>query len=171
VVAANEGIVIKSFSEGTVVTVGAENAFTGGLAGMNSGVIKNSYSVSKVVEDRTDSGSNFCGGLLGSNSGAVTSSYASGQIGNRRAGKATIGGVAGAQLNQRGYSNTYWDRDGGVRDPHQGVGNMADYPGVAGLTTAQLQVGLPAGFDPRVWQEAPAINGGLPYLRSNPPPQ
>ena len=42
-------------------------------------------------------------------------------------------------------------------------------PGITGLTTAQLQSGLPAGFDPSIWAESPNINGGLPYLITNPP--
>jgi hypothetical protein len=44
-------------------------------------------------------------------------------------------------------------------------------PGVQPLTTSELQSGLPAGFDPTVWAENPTINGGLPYLIANPPPQ
>lgn len=41
--------------------------------------------------------------------------------------------------------------------------------GVAGLTTEQLQSGLPAGFDPSIWGEDAKINHGLPYLLANPP--
>jgi hypothetical protein len=43
--------------------------------------------------------------------------------------------------------------------------------GVTGNTTAQLQAGLPAGFDPKIWAEDRKINHGLPYLIANPPPQ
>jgi hypothetical protein len=41
--------------------------------------------------------------------------------------------------------------------------------GITGETTAQLQAGLPAGFDPTIWAESPSINNGLPYLINNPP--
>jgi hypothetical protein len=42
--------------------------------------------------------------------------------------------------------------------------------GVTGLTAEQLQAGLPTGFSPKIWAENPKINGGLPYLIANPPP-
>jgi hypothetical protein len=47
--------------------------------------------------------------------------------------------------------------------------NKANNPGVTGLTTEQLQSGLPEGFDPSIWGESADINGGLPYLLANPP--
>jgi hypothetical protein len=50
-----------------------------------------------------------------------------------------------------------------------GAGNIANDPGITGQTTAQLQAGLPAGFDPSIWAEDPGINNGLPYLIANPP--
>ena len=37
---------------------------------------------------------------------------------------------------------------------------MANDPDITGLTTAQFQSGLPAGFDPTVWREKSNINGG-----------
>jgi len=43
--------------------------------------------------------------------------------------------------------------------------------GITGLTTQQLQSGLPTGFDPKIWAENPNINNGLPYLIANPPPK
>ena len=39
---------------------------------------------------------------------------------------------------------------------------LANNPGITGLTTAQLQSGLPAGFNPSIWAESASINGGLP---------
>jgi hypothetical protein len=53
--------------------------------------------------------------------------------------------------------------------PVSGAGNIANDPGITGLSTAQLQSGLPAGFDPTVWGENANINSGLPYLLANPP--
>lgn len=175
VAAVNEGIISKCFAEGSVMTAPAgeytDNGQAGGLVGLNTGLIQDSYSLVSVVENRN--GGSFYGGLIGFSEGSVVSSYAAGKLGHRRlGGGAIVGGVTGIQeLQKRTYRDTYWDRDLGVHDPHQGVGNVPDYPGLTGLTTAQLQAGLPAGFDPRVWQETAGVNGGLPYLRSNPPAQ
>ena len=67
-------------------------------------------------------------------------------------------------------TNDYWDLDtSGITDPSQGAGNIPNDPGITGLTTQQLQSGLPAGLDPAVWAEDPNINNGLPYLINNPP--
>lgn len=52
---------------------------------------------------------------------------------------------------------------------NQGAGDLANDPGVKGLSNTKLQSGLPKGFSPRVWAENPDINGGLPYLIANPP--
>ena len=38
-----------------------------------------------------------------------------------------------------------------------------------GLTTEQLQSGLPPGFLSKFWLESANINNGLPYLRQNSP--
>ena len=57
----------------------------------------------------------------------------------------------------------------GFPGPGQGAGTPADDPGITGLTTAQLQSGLPAGFSRSIWGQNPDINGGLPYLLNNPP--
>jgi hypothetical protein len=60
----------------------------------------------------------------------------------------------------------YWD----VTTTGQQYGGCGeDYPGVTGLTDAQLKLALPAGFDPTVWGQDPSINNGWPYLLANPP--
>lgn len=38
-----------------------------------------------------------------------------------------------------------------------------------GLTTVELQSGVPPGFDPAIWAQDGGINGGFPYLRAVPP--
>ena len=62
--------------------------------------------------------------------------------------------------------HVYWDTDTSGTDT--GVGNGSE-DGVTGLTTAQLQAALPAGFDPTIWKQDPKTNNGLPYLLTNPP--
>ena len=67
-------------------------------------------------------------------------------------------------------SDVYWDTTtSGITNLGEGAGNIANDPGITGETTAQLQAGLPPGFDPSIWAEDPSINGGLPYLIANPP--
>jgi hypothetical protein len=59
----------------------------------------------------------------------------------------------------------------GIGNPSQGAGNIANDPGITGLSDTQLKSGLPAGFDKSIWKEKSAINGGNPYLIANPPPK
>jgi hypothetical protein len=84
-----------------------------------------------------------------------------------------VGGLIGDDESQSGsLESTYWNTDtSGITNLSQGAGNISNDPGIAGLTTEQLQSGLPAGFDPKVWAEDPNTNNGLPYLIDNPPPQ
>jgi hypothetical protein len=66
----------------------------------------------------------------------------------------------------------YWDTTTtGVTNLAQGAGNIANDPGIKGLSNAKLLSHLPGGFNPRIWAETPNINGGLPYLVDNPPPK
>ena len=82
-----------------------------------------------------------------------------------------IGGLIGEDDAQSGSLDaTYWDTDtSGVTNLSQGAGNIANDPGITGLTTAQFQSGLPQGFDPKVWAEKANIIDGFPYLLTNPP--
>lgn len=165
----NDGIVKESYSTGTVAS--GDNVMTGGLVGYNlAGMIRNSYATGPIV-----GGSNsFAGGLVGanlSNEGSnpkITNSYSTGSV--TGGSGAILGGLIGEDLAQTGTMNTYWDLDtSDIGNPHQGAGNVADDPGITGLTDAQLKSGLPAGFDPKVWAQNPKINNGYPYLIDNPP--
>jgi hypothetical protein len=42
----------------------------------------------------------------------------------------------------------------------QGAGNVANDPGLTGLSDAQLKSALPAGFDPAVRGQNPSIDNG-----------
>jgi hypothetical protein len=110
-----------------------------------------------------------CGGLVGTNSGTITTSYATGAL-NSTGGY--LGGLIGEDSAPSGsLTDTYWDTTtSGITDSGQGAGNISDDPGIAGLTTAEFQAGLPSGFSSSVWGEASSINGGLPYLLANKPP-
>ena len=113
------------------------------------------------------------GGLVGfdefGTSGVIQTSYSTGSI---KAGSgAFVGGMLGFDdISFRVFTDTYWDTTtSGVTDPSKGAGNKKNDPGIEGLTTAQLQSGLPDGFSSTVWAEKSSINGGLPYLLANPP--
>lgn len=82
-----------------------------------------------------------------------------------------MGGLIGDDGSQPGsLTGTYWGIDtSGITNLGQGAGNIANDPGITGLTTAQFQSGLPQGFDPTVWAESAHIDGGFPYLLANPP--
>jgi hypothetical protein len=81
------------------------------------------------------------------------------------------GGFVGYDNGSSGdLSSDYWDTTTtGITSSSQGAGNIANDPGITGLTTQQLQSGLPAGFDPKIWAEKANINDGLPYIIANPP--
>lgn len=164
----NVGTIEESYAEGSAraATFNSSEG-PGGLVGINLGVVKNCYSLARV---HGVAGS--YGGLIGlAGGGSVATSYAAGQIEKPNHSGGVAGGVAGYQQLRRGekYSDTYWDVDDGVRDPSAAVGNFPNHQGVTGLTTLQLQSGLPPGFDSHVWGENPTINNGLPYLLGNPP--
>ncbi|HEY3778968.1 MAG TPA: GLUG motif-containing protein [Rhizomicrobium sp.] len=152
----------QSFATGTVL--GSGNA--GGLAGLVPGAtITNSYATGTVKGPR--SADTDAGGFVGAADEAAlfSASYSTGRVkGGERQSR---GGFAGV-ITDASFAHCYWDTTtSGVS--HKGVGNVKNEPGVTGLTTEQLQSGLPAGFDPKVWAEDPDINKGLPYLLSNPP--
>jgi hypothetical protein len=163
-VGGNEGSIAQSFAIGSVtVGEGKRSAIldVAGLAGGNSGTISNSYANVKVI------GGFYAGGLVAYNGGSITSSYSFGRV----SGSTYVGGLIGVDQSSAGsLGDTYWDMDSsGITNPSQGAGTPANDPGIAGLTTEQLQSGLPAGFDPSIWGENANINNGLPYLLANPP--
>jgi len=144
----NRGAISTSYATGAVTSGG------GGLVEENDGTIANSYATGAAEGG---------GGLIGVNGGfGVTSSYSTGYA-------AGGGGLVLKDYNQT-ISASYWDLDtSGVSDPSQGALSPANDPGITGLTSSQLQSGLPDGFDPAVWGQSSKINGGFPYLLANPP--
>ncbi len=160
--------VSSSYSTSPVSNSGAG---AGGLIGeaINGGTVSNSYATGAV----TGTGAAPAGGLIGSRSDGlvILSSYSTGAV-SSGAGAPVGGSIGEDDSAGSGISNDYWDLDtSGVSNPHQGAGNVADDPGIAGLTDAQLKSGLPPGFDPKVWAINPKINNGYPYLIENPPPK
>jgi hypothetical protein len=166
----NGGSVTESYATGNVQAQsnGGGIGIGGGLTGFaTGGTISNSYATGAV----SGPDGSAIGGLVGANDDPINSSYSTGAV-TGGAG-ASVGGLIGVDRSEHGaITDTYWDTEtSGITDPSQGAGNIANDPGITGLTTAQFQAGLPAGFDPKVWSENSNINGGLPYLLSNEPPR
>ena len=162
------GIIAQSYSTGSVT--GADSSEVGGIVGENiAGELQDTYAMGTV----SGGNSAIVGGLIGSNESTSTDSpmivrcYSAAAV---SAGTdATLGGVLGQDIAQVNTSDAYWDLDtSGISDPSKGAGNIANDPGIAGLTTTQFQSGLPTGFSNSVWAESVTINGGYPYLLANP---
>jgi hypothetical protein len=132
-----------------------------GLVGVvgNGSSVTNSYSTGA-----TSGGFNTAsGGLIGvaGTSASISSTYATGKI--------TDGGGFACGIYPSEVSNGYWDTTSSGTT--YGVCGNHNISGITGLTTTQLQSGLPAGFDPKIWAQDRKINRGFPYLIANPPPQ
>jgi hypothetical protein len=157
-----DGLIEDSYATGNVV---AEDSYAGigGLVAFNNGTIRDSYATGSAMGlDYSD-----VGGLVGSNYGLINGSYSMGSV-EGISGFSYFGGLIGNDEAQAGsITDTYWDTDTSGQD--QGAGNIANDPGITGLTTAQFQSGLPAGFDPKVWAEKSNIDDGFPYLLANKP--
>lgn len=175
-----EGSISLSFATGAVT--GSDEL--GGLIGENSGAVDQSYATGGVE------GLNDLGGFVGENLGAdISHSYSKGAVTGRAdvggfaglnksshstakilqsystgavAGKKNVGGFLGE--NAGDLSSAYWDKQ--TSGLETGIGLIADGGAgkPAGLTTAQFQSGLPAGFDSSIWAESASVNHGLPYL-------
>jgi hypothetical protein len=129
--------------------------------------LANSYATGSVTGGRYS----YVGGLVGFNyagqsyGASVTDSYSTGALSGN-----IVGGLVGGDWRYDDcncYYYTYFDTD--TSGTTYGVGNVTNEPGITGLTSAQLQSGLPQGFDPKIWGQDPKINNGLPYLLANPP--
>lgn len=161
----NSSIIQESYATGTVS--GTHGGYLGGLVGIayNGTTITKSYALGSAA---VPTYKGWVGGLIGSdNTATVSQVYCVGPVSGGAA--AFVGGLIG-QDSSGSFSSSYWDLDtSGVSDPSKGAGSPPNDPGITGLTDAQLKSGLPAGFDPAVWGQNPAINNGYPYLLAVPP--
>jgi hypothetical protein len=161
-----------SYATGTVSDTHTSMKYdevVGGLVGESTAAIANSYATGAVTVGAKSLVGGFAGYYAGPSGFSITACYSTGAVNGGTA--SYIGGLIGDDSNQGQIADSDWDTDtSGITDLGQGVGNIENFPGVTGLTTAQFQSGLPAGFDPAVWAENSNINGGLPYLIANPPP-
>jgi hypothetical protein len=169
----SNGHIDRSYAFGSVS--GGNGATVGGLVGENhGGFISNSYAFGMVTGDDNS----FVGGLVGLNADlideeatpAISDSYSAGiALGGSGA---SVGGLIGQDATDAQNTNLYWDFDtSGITNSSQGAGNIANDPGITGLTDAELKSALPDGFDKKVWKQKSSVNNGYPYLVDNPPPQ
>ncbi|MBV8977575.1 MAG: hypothetical protein JO261_15030 [Alphaproteobacteria bacterium] len=141
----------------------------GGIAGYADNTsITNSYATGTVLATYPSATS---GGLVGYfHFGTINTSWSGAGVTDRAS--TLLGGVVGDVDGNGTAASDYWDLDtSGISDPSKGAGNVANFPGLAGLSDTQLKSGLPSGFDSAIWGQNPSINNGYPYLLANPPPQ
>ncbi|SRR5579862_112155 len=164
-------IISNSYATGSVSA--GDNSSVGGLVGESVG---NEFSNTYATGSVTGGNDSFVGGFVGTNMNpsppqsiaTILSSYSTGAVSGGTS--ATVGGFMGSDTAGTVSTDAYWNLDtSGVSDPSRGAGNIANDPGITGLTTTQFTSGLPAGFDPSVWKQNATINGGYPYLAGQPP--
>ncbi|MBV9992911.1 MAG: hypothetical protein JOZ72_16660 [Alphaproteobacteria bacterium] len=173
------GLVTKSWAGGAVTVrnqvQGGPLASAGGLIGYflafgsDTSTLSNCYASGPV---HAGAGA-AAGGLIGvhfvtSTVSSVVASYSFGTVSAGAGGYA--GGLIGYRYQNVTTLNTYWDMtQSGINDGSKGVGNHANDAGITGLSTTQLQSGLPQGFSAAVWAENPHYLNGLPFLIANLP--
>jgi hypothetical protein len=166
-VGASNGTILESYSTGSAKVSAPNGANSGGLIGFNNGSVDNCYGLGAASIAK----SGEAGGLIGTNGLNVSNAYSTGIVSGKSG--AYVGGSIGydeSSSDGGSVSSDYWDvNTSHIKKLSQGAGNKPNDPGITGLTTAQLQAGLPTGFDPTIWAENPSINNGLPYLINNPP--
>ncbi|OYU90689.1 MAG: hypothetical protein CFE29_07565 [Bradyrhizobiaceae bacterium PARB1] len=172
------GVIERSFGAAPV-----SGSTAGGLVGINTGTISQSFSTSSVT------GGNRVGGLVGYNrttataNGTIVDSYAQGSV----SGNSQIGGFYGANDSLTPITSSYSTGRvtansvfGGFGGVQAGAASVASYwnmetsgqatsasgtgdTGVTGLTSAMMQAALPVNFSTSVW--GIVAGKSFPYLQ------
>ena len=167
-VGTHDGLIAQSFATGAVAAQSVGEKL-GGLVGFDSGTIRDCYASGDAAVEVAS----YAGGLVGfyqpAGGATVATSYSLGAPSGES--DAFVGGFLGFDNSSGGTLRADdWDTStSGISDLSRGAGNIGNDPGIKGLSTQELQVRLPKGFDPKIWREDAAINDGLPYLIANPP--
>ncbi|HPR32505.1 MAG TPA: GLUG motif-containing protein, partial [Prolixibacteraceae bacterium] len=148
----NQGIVTNSFSTGTLTG----SFYAGGLVGQNSSIISNCYSTVHVT------GFYYVGGFVGHNYNTISNCYSAGMVN----GNSQTGGFAG----DNGYmiSNCFWDTE---------TSGQATSAGGTDKTTAEMKLrstftGAGWVFKDQfeyIWNIGNDRNNGYPYLNGQYP--
>lgn len=165
----------QSYATGAIS--GGASTIAGGLVGVLGdsdsidgilvGTIKDSYALGNIIGGQDA----VLGGLVGEIShfhgyaGTIGSSYSIGNV-SGETGSLLGGSIGWNRAHKGNIDHDFWDTVTSGTDVGVGQGNRR---GIKGLTTTQLQSGLPPGFRPTIWSEKSTINNGLPYLIHNPP--
>jgi hypothetical protein len=161
------GTIKTSFATGPVVGGNGEIVQGGGFAGATDGAtISDSYATGEVSASHRFMIGGFIG-YQGVPSNHVERSYSTGAVSAVSRRNHYVGGFIGWRADGNRALDAYWDTSTSGTEAGVGHGSQVH---VTGLTTQQLQSGLPTGFDPKIWAENPNINNGLPFLITNPPP-
>jgi hypothetical protein len=133
----------------------------GGLLGENDGgFIFQSYAVGPVAV--SGGAASIAGGLVAANNqGTISQSYAIGIVTGGMG--AELGGFVGNDYAPGDITGSYFDTMTSGIGAAQGAGSVSNDVGIIGLTTAQLQSGLPTGFSSSVW--AVLAGTSFPYLQ------
>jgi filamentous hemagglutinin family protein len=177
-----EGGTVQSYATGAVKAGTASDV--GGFAGITYASLAGDFATGAV----TSGASSDAGGFIGFNKNtgaAISQSYALGAVNG--GGSANTGAFAGengadATISQSyatgavtggsgflgandntsatAIQSSYWDKQ--TTGKSTGLGSGTAQSGLTGLTTAQLQSGLPSGFDPANWSIV--AGKSFPYL-------
>jgi hypothetical protein len=158
----NNGTINNCFATGEISAANSKVTLGGLVGDDDAGNIANSYATGSVKAKSSWNVGGFVGDFQAT---LISTSYSTGAV--KGGSSDDIGGFIG--LFQTGTpSNDYWDTTTSHRK--NATGNIkGKFPDITGLTTPQLQSGLPTGFDPTIWAQSPSINNGFPYLIANPP--
>ncbi|PCE25317.1 hypothetical protein BWP39_12385 [Paraburkholderia acidicola] len=146
---ARTSTITRSYATGSVqgATGSQATQYMGGLVGYSTANISDSYATGYVT-----GGYDSVGGFIGyNNGGTVTNSFSTGLV---RSPATNVAGFIG--YSSGGVTNSYWDTT--TSGQTLAANNVAT--GITGQTTAQLQGGLPSGFNPAVWGIEPGISYG-----------
>lgn len=154
----NWGTIDQAYATGDVH--GTSLGITGGFVGTNAGIIANSYATGDVFEGGIPADN--MGGFVGVNLGTISHSYSLGSLHIDIVGF-SIGAFVG-DASSGTIIDSYWNA-GATLNGNCCITTDGAAIGTSPLTIAQLQAGLPNGFDSSVWGTNPTVNGGLPYLK------
>ena len=116
------GVISQSYVRGGTVNANGSSVRVGGLAGLNRGTIRASYSTASV--GTTSGNTSHYGGLVGKHigSGAIIASYAAGPVSPSGAGN-EVGGLVGQTDGSASITDGRWDT--GVTGQTSAVGDAA----------------------------------------------
>lgn len=142
----------NSYATGNLGTTGSADFNLGGLAGrIASSTVSDTYALGMITSANAGTDARI-GGLVGDNAaGNITTSYAAGYINTNVTSQ--VGGLVGVSTGTVANASTYWNTE---------TTGLATSAGGTGITTENLQSGLPSGFSGTTWGIIADVS--YPYL-------